>query len=173
MFSLNWTLLWTFIQSSAAVQHVPRTGYKTGHKTPVFVLLFFQVLFRQKMCLTFKKFSFATWCIILQEVSIRIWVHCSHKGMDMVSNHIRLGCLNDAQLVLRAPKCAKKISPTPLHHHHHQSEPLRQGRMDKFKTLDKTNKINTILCRLHFYLLAFHQKCEQTVNISRERVGAE
>ncbi len=31
------------------------------------------------------------------------------------------------------PKCAKKISPTPLHHHqhhhHHQPEPLRQGRM--------------------------------------------
>ncbi len=26
-------------------------------------------------------------------------------------------------------KCAKKISPTPLHHHH-QPEPLRQGRMD-------------------------------------------
>ncbi len=26
------------------------------------------------------------------------------------------------------PKCAKKISPTPLHHH--QPEPLRQGRMD-------------------------------------------
>ncbi len=115
--------------------------------------------------------GFATWCIILLEVSIRIWVHCSHKGMDMVSNNIRLWCLNDAQLVLRAPKFAKKISPRPLHHH--QPEPLRQGRMDKFKTLDKTNKINKILCRLHFYLLAFHQKCEQTVNISRERVGAE
>ncbi len=26
--------------------------------------------------------------------------------------------------------CAKKISLTPLHHHHHQPEPLRQGRMD-------------------------------------------
>ncbi len=36
--------------------------------------------------------------------------------------------LNDAQLVLRGPKCAKKISPTPLHHH--QPEPLRQGRMN-------------------------------------------
>ncbi len=35
----------------------------------------------------------------------------------------------DAQLVLRGPKCAKQISPTPLHHHH-QPEPLRQGRMD-------------------------------------------
>ncbi len=37
--------------------------------------------------------------------------------------------LNDAQLVLRGPKSAKKISPTPLHHLH-ESEPLRQGRMD-------------------------------------------
>ncbi len=41
----------------------------------------------------------------------------------------RLWCLNDAQLVLRGPKCAKKISPRPLHHHH-QPEPLRQGRLD-------------------------------------------
>ncbi len=28
----------------------------------------------------------------------------------------------------KGPKCAKKKSPTPLHHH--QPEPLRQGRMD-------------------------------------------
>ncbi len=34
-----------------------------------------------------------------------------------------------AQLVLRGPKCAKKISPTPLHHHQ-QLEPLRQGWID-------------------------------------------
>ncbi len=40
----------------------------------------------------------------------------------------RLWRLNYAQLVLRGPKCAKKISLTPLHHHH-QPEPLRQGRM--------------------------------------------
>ncbi len=58
---------------------------------------------------------------------IRRWVHCSHKGKDMVSNNTQVGC-GDAQLVLRGPKCAKKISPTPLHHH--QPEPLRQGRMD-------------------------------------------
>ncbi len=49
--------------------------------------------------------------------------------------------------------------------------------VNTFKTLDKTNKINTILCRLNFYLLAylavFQQKCEQTANISRERVSAE
>ncbi len=41
----------------------------------------------------------------------------------------RLWHLNDAQLVLKDQKCAKKISPTPLHHHQ-QPEPLRQGRMD-------------------------------------------
>ncbi len=53
-----------------------------------------------------------------------------HKGIDMVSNYSgRLWRLNKAQLVLRGPKCAKKISPTPLHHHQ-QPEPLRQGRMD-------------------------------------------
>ncbi len=40
--------------------------------------------------------------------------------------------------------------------------------VNKFKTLDKTNKINNILCRLKVYLLTsvFHQKCEQTVNMS-------
>ncbi len=38
--------------------------------------------------------------------------------------------LKYAQLVLSGPKCAKKISPTPLHHHLQQPEPLRQGRMD-------------------------------------------
>ncbi len=42
--------------------------------------------------------------------------------------------------------------------------------VNKFKTLDKTNKINTILCRLNFYLLAylsfFQQKCEQTEYIA-------
>ncbi len=57
-------------------------------------------------------------------------VHCSHKGMDMVSNNTQVGCgVNDAQLVLRGPKCAKKTSPTPLHDQH-QPEPLRQGRID-------------------------------------------
>ncbi len=61
---------------------------------------------------------------------IRRCVHCSYKGMDMVHQYSgQLWCLNDAQLVLRGLKCAKKISPTPLHHHH-QPEPLRQGRMD-------------------------------------------
>ncbi len=74
--------------------------------------------------------SFVKWCIILLEVFIRRWVHCSHKGMDMaINNTRRLWCLNNAQFVLRGPKCAKKIFPTPLHHHK-QPEPLRQGRMD-------------------------------------------
>ncbi len=67
-------------------------------------------------------------CIILLEVHQKM-VHCSHKEMDTVSNNTQVDwCLNDAQLVLMDPKCAKKIPPTPLHHHH-QPEPLRQGRM--------------------------------------------
>ncbi len=40
---------------------------------------------------------------------IRRWVHCSHEGMDIS----RLWRLNNAQLVLRGPKCAKKI----FHHY--------------------------------------------------------
>ncbi len=75
--------------------------------------------------------SFVTWCIILLEVALRRWVHCSHKGMSIGQQQYsgRLWSLNNAQLVLRGPKCVKKISPTPLHLHH-QPEPLRQGRMD-------------------------------------------
>ncbi len=34
--------------------------------------------------------SFVTWYIILLEVAIRRWVHCSHKGMDMVSNNTQV-----------------------------------------------------------------------------------
>ncbi len=30
----------------------------------------------------------------------------------------------------KGPKVCQEISPTPLLHHHHQPEPLRQGRMD-------------------------------------------
>ncbi|XP_073795600.1 mucolipin-3 isoform X6 [Danio rerio] len=66
-----------------------------------------------------------TCCVILLEVAIRRWRHCAHKGMDMVSSNTQVGCGVDAQLVLMDPK---KISPTPLHHHH-QPEPLTQGRM--------------------------------------------
>ncbi len=36
--------------------------------------------------------SFVTWCIILLEVVIRRWEHCSHKGMDMVSNNTQVDC---------------------------------------------------------------------------------
>ncbi len=70
--------------------------------------------------------SFVTWCVILLEVAIRRWVYCSHKGMDMISNNTQLGCggLNNAQLVLSGPKCAKKISLPP------PAWTLRQGRMD-------------------------------------------
>ncbi len=75
--------------------------------------------------------SFVTWCIILLEVAIRRWIHCSHKrdGHSQQQYSGRLWCLKDAQLVLRGQNCGKKISPTPLHHHH-QPEPWRQGRMD-------------------------------------------
>ncbi len=36
--------------------------------------------------------SFVTWCIILLEVAIRRWVHCSHKEIDMVSNNTQVRC---------------------------------------------------------------------------------
>ena len=36
--------------------------------------------------------SFVTWHVILLEVAIRRWVHCGHKGMDIVSNNTQVGC---------------------------------------------------------------------------------
>lgn len=36
-------------------------------------------------------------------------VHCRHQGMDTVSNNT-LWHLNNAQFVLRDPKCAEKLS---------------------------------------------------------------
>lgn len=53
-------------------------------------------------------FSFVTWCVVLQEAAIRRW------------------SLNDAQLVLRGPKSAKKRFPTLLHQHQ-QPEHLLDG----------------------------------------------
>ncbi len=50
--------------------------------------------------------SFVTWCIILLEVAIRRWVHCCHKGMDMVSNKNAA-----ARLVFCEPK---RAHVTPL-----------------------------------------------------------
>ncbi len=71
--------------------------------------------------------SFATWCIILLEVASEDVCTVVIKGWTWSAS--RLWRLNNAQLVLRVPKCAKKIFPTPLHHHH-QPEPLRQGIME-------------------------------------------
>ncbi len=73
--------------------------------------------------------SFVTWCIILLEVASEDGCTVVIKGWTWSATILsRLWRLNYAQLVLRVPKCAKKISLTPLHHHH-QPEPLRQGRM--------------------------------------------
>ncbi len=102
-----------------------------------------------------------TWCIILLKVAMRIKgikVIKAWHGRQQYSG--RLWRLNNAQLVLRGPKCAKKISPTPLHHHH-QPEPLRQGRMDpcfhvlyaKFWPyhLNVAAEIETLQTRQRFY----------------------
>ncbi len=62
-------------------------------------------------------------------ISHQKMVQCSQRdghGQQQYSG--RLWHLNNVQLVLRGPNCAKSI-PTPLHHQH-QPEPLRQGRRD-------------------------------------------
>ncbi len=37
-------------------------------------------------------FSFVTWYVIILEVAITRWVHCGHKGLDMVSKNTQVGC---------------------------------------------------------------------------------
>ncbi len=60
---------------------------------------------------------------------IRRLVHCSHKGMDMVSNNTQAVAFKRCSIGTKGPKvCQENIPPPPLHHHH-QPEPLRQGRM--------------------------------------------
>ncbi len=50
------------------------------------------------------------------------------------------------------PKCAKKISPTPLHHQH-QPEPLRQGRMIHAFMIFTSNSDPTSECSRDQYSL--------------------
>ncbi len=66
------------------------------------------------------------------------FVHRDVKILNIITCYIHyLFCFHcectqikaDLYSVISGPKCAKKISPTPLHHHH-QPEPSRQGRMD-------------------------------------------
>ncbi len=71
--------------------------------------------------------SFVTWCIILLEVASEDEYTVVIKGWTWSATILR-----EAVVFKRCSigtKCAKKISPTPLHHHH-QPEPLRQGRTD-------------------------------------------
>ncbi len=72
--------------------------------------------------------SFVTWCIILLEVASEDGYTVVIKGWTWPATILRLTvAFKDAQLVLRGPKCANKISPTPLH----QPESLRQGRITR------------------------------------------
>ncbi len=81
------------------------------------------------------------WTCHIQETSLRWFELCDMVRYPAGSSHHNIGtlwslkhvhgqqqhlsrlwCLSDAQLVLRGPKCSKKISPKPLHHH--QPEPF-------------------------------------------------
>ncbi len=81
------------------------------------------------------------WTCHIQETSLRWFELCDMVRYPAGSRHHNIGtlwslkhghgqqqhpsrlwCLSDAQLVLRGPKCSKKISPEPLHHH--QPEPF-------------------------------------------------
>ncbi len=57
--------------------------------------------------------SFVTWCIILLEVIIRRCVHCSHKGMDMVSNNTtgRLWRFKQCSIGTKGPKVCQENIP--------------------------------------------------------------
>ncbi len=60
---------------------------------------------------------------------IRRWYTVVIKGWTWSATILREAVvLKRCSIGTKGPKCAKKISPTPLHHH--QPEPLRQGRMN-------------------------------------------
>ena len=40
----------------------------------------------------FETMSFVTWRVILPDVAMRRWLHCGHKGMDVVSCSIQVDC---------------------------------------------------------------------------------
>lgn len=79
------------------------------------------VIFRKTV---WDDFSFMIRCVMLVQATITRWVHCGHDGMNS-------GCLNNVPFALRGPRCAKKMSPIPLHHHY-QPALLVQGRMDSW-----------------------------------------
>ncbi len=58
-------------------------------------------------------------CIMLLEVAIRRWVHCSHKGIDMVSNNTQVVAFKQYSIGTKGPKECQENTV----------EPLRQGRM--------------------------------------------
>ncbi len=85
-------------------QHIPKMLYWTE-------IWWLWRLEYSELTVMFKKpvwddLSFVTRRVTLMKVAIRRWVHCGHKGMDMVSKQWsgRLWHLNDAQLVQRGPQ---------------------------------------------------------------------
>ncbi len=55
--------------------------------------------------------SFVTWCIILLEVAIRRWVHCSHKGMDMVTKNIQAVAFKQCSIGTKGAKLSQENIP--------------------------------------------------------------
>lgn len=56
-------------------------------------------------------FSFVTWNIIPIEVAFTRWIHCGHKGIDMVSNNTQV---HRVRLVLRAQHTLFPIFQCPV-----------------------------------------------------------
>ncbi len=101
--------------------------------------------------------SFVTWCIILLEVHQKM-VHCSHKGMDMDNNTQVDWRLNDSQLVLKDPTCAKKISPP----HHYTTSTSSLNRWDKAGW-------SMLSCSLHQILTLHLNAAEIKTHQTRQR----
>ncbi|MBN3299772.1 TLCD1 protein, partial [Amia calva] len=66
----------------------------------------------------------ASWEFLLHHALLSLSVTQSESGCCSDSLYCRPWHLNDAQLALRGLKCAKKTSPTPLHHHHQPAQCL-------------------------------------------------
>ncbi len=111
--------------------------------------------------------SFVTWWIILLEVDYTVVI----KGWTWSETILRYAVAFKRCSI--GMKCAKKNSPRPLHHHH-QPDPLRQGRIDpcfhvlyaKFWPyhLNVAAEIETHQTRQRFSNLLFFQFWEACAN---------
>lgn len=71
-----------------------------------FLFIYFLLLILLDLC-----FYFVTLRVNMLEAAIRRWVHCSHEGMEMLSNNTHVKQSSDVSKGVLAKKCLHTITP--------------------------------------------------------------